>query len=175
MADESALSPAEENDMPNGGEIPSAPVAPDELAALQARVTELEQGVNQYKDQLLRKAAEFENYKRRTESDYASMIRYSTEEMITKLLPVLDDFERFMKTGAAGSGSDEGSFFRGAELIFAKFKKLLDTHGVTEMEVIGKPFNPELHDPLREEASTHQIQVRTHGNIIMLRQIYKIK
>jgi molecular chaperone GrpE len=119
----------------------------------QAKIAELEESVNQYKDQLLRKAAEFENYKRRTENDLASMVRFSTEELITKLLPVLDDFERSLKMskergGPSENGNDESGFIRGVELIYAKFKKLLETHGVKEMNVIDQPFDPNLHDAL---------------------------
>src|SRR5258706_401187 len=68
-----------------------------ELDMLSARITELESTLNQYKDQLLRKAAEFDNYKKRIENDYASVIRYSNEDLISKLLPVIDDLERSMK------------------------------------------------------------------------------
>ena len=93
--------------------------------------------------------AEFENYKRRTENDYAAMVRYSSEEMITRLLPVLDDFERSMKAGKPADGAPEdGGFYRGVEMIYNKFRKLLDNHGVKEMEVLGKPFDPALHDAL---------------------------
>jgi molecular chaperone GrpE len=150
MAEESALSPDPAKPLP--GESATAPgptVEPGETAALQAKVVDLEQSVGQLKDQLLRKAAEFENYKRRTENDYSAMVRFSTEEMITRLLPILDDFERSMKASKAQDGAaEDGSFYRGVELIYAKFRKLLESHDVKEMEVLGKPFDPSLHDAL---------------------------
>jgi molecular chaperone GrpE len=150
MAEESALSPDPTKPRPEETATASAPAQdPGETAALQAKVSELEQSVAQLKDQLLRKAAEFENYKRRTENDYAAMIRFSSEEMITRLLPILDDFERSMKAGRTQDAApDDGSFARGVELIYAKFRKLLESHDVKEMEVLGKPFDPSLHDAL---------------------------
>jgi molecular chaperone GrpE len=151
MADASTSSPDEEKIAPEQSETPSQSAERGDDATLQSKVAELELSVAQYKDQLLRKAAEFENYKRRTENDYAAMVRFSTEEMITRLLPILDDFERSMKSTRPQDPSapgEEGSFYRGVEMIYAKFRKLLESHGVKEMEVLGKPFDPELHDAL---------------------------
>ena len=150
MADEPLLSPDEEKTGPDGmRDAETHGEDAGDLTPAQGRIAELESSVNQFKDQLLRKAAEFENYKRRTENDYAAMVRFSTEEMIVRLLPILDDFERSMKSAKAQEGTaDEASFYRGIEMIYAKFRKLLDGHGVKEMEVLGKPFDPELHDAL---------------------------
>lgn len=150
MADESALSPEEQKtSLEESVMPPSQPAEPAEPIASSSKAAELEQTVAQLKDQLLRKAAEFENYKRRTENDYAAMVRFSSEEMITRLLPVLDDFERSMKAGKPAEGAPEdGGFYRGVEMIYNKFRKLLEHHGVKEMEVLGKPFDPALHDAL---------------------------
>ena len=132
MADESAFPAAEEKNISDGGMIPPSDTGEsEESAPLQTKIAELEQSVNQFKDQLLRKAAEFENYKRRTENDYSAMVRFSTEEMIAKLLPILDDFERSMKISRsqdapANPSGEEGSFYRGMEMIFSKFRKMLE-------------------------------------------------
>lgn len=125
----------------------------NELDLMSEKITELEAGVLQYKDQLLRKAAEFENYKKRVENESASIIKYSNEDLIQKLLPVLDDFERMIKANKAGSvkeNSAEDVFFRGVELIYSKLKRIMEAQGVKEFEVMGKPFNPELHDALMQ-------------------------
>jgi molecular chaperone GrpE len=126
-----------------------------EADLLSARIAELESTLGQYKDQLLRKAAEFDNYKKRIDNDYASIIRYSNEELILKLLPVLDDFERSFR--AARTGGDQSnavpspgddSFRRGTELIYNKFRKILEAQGIRPIEALGKPFDPHLHDAL---------------------------
>ena len=121
-----------------------------DMDMLSSRVTELENSVNQLKDQLLRKAAEFENYKKRIENDSVNLIKFASEDLILKLLPVLDDFERSLKAKShpGDEGNEPSTFFKGVELIYMKLKKILETSGVREMEVAGKPFDPEYHDAL---------------------------
>lgn len=117
------------------------------------RINELESSVAMYKDQLLRKAAEFENYKKRVENDFASMTKFSTEELIQKLLPVLDDFERMIKATKAAEekeGKNDSAFIRGVELIYSKYRRILEAQGVKEFETLGKPFDPALHDALMQ-------------------------
>lgn len=136
-----------------------------ELEFQRARITELENTVGQLKDQLLRKAAEFENYKRRVENDYSSVVRFSNEELITRLLPVVDDFERSMKSVRGISGDElsqnEQSLMRGVELVFTKLKKYLESQGVKHFDVAGKPFDPAFHDALmqvvREDVPPHTV------------------
>ncbi len=117
---------------------------------LSSRISELENTISQLKDQLLRKAAEFENYKKRIENDSANLIKFANEDLILKLLPVIDDFERSLKAKSKSgeNGTEAGTFFKGVELIYVKLKKILETNGVREMEVVGKPFDPDYHDAL---------------------------
>jgi molecular chaperone GrpE len=124
-----------------------------EMDMLSAKVTELENSVSQLKDQLLRKAAEFENYKKRTEGDFASIVKFANEDLISKLLPVLDDFERSMKAHTAskkGMSADESAFMRGMELIYTKLEKVLEQQGVKHFDAVGKPFDPQFHDALMQ-------------------------
>ncbi len=97
------------------------------------------------RDRLLRKAAEFENYKRRTESEISTLFKYQNEGLITDLLPVLDDFDRVLK---ADNNQDLETFKKGVELIYDKFKKVLERQGLKEIESTGKPFDVNLHDAL---------------------------
>jgi molecular chaperone GrpE len=126
---------------------------PSEAEIQQSKIIELENSVNQYKDQLLRKAAEFENYKKRVENDYNTMVKFSNESLILELLPALDDFNRSMKAlqnnqAPNGNSTNNDSFKQGIELIYNKLKKLLENQGVKEFESIGKPFDPYYHDAL---------------------------
>ena len=100
----------------------------------------------QLRDQLLRKAAEFENYKRRTESEISGFLKYANEETISDLLPVLDDFNRVLS--AWNDKHEVETFRKGAELIYDKFKKVLEKKGLKEMDTDGKPFDVNLHDAL---------------------------
>lgn len=121
-----------------------APLSP--LDELKAKLEEAQKAADGYKDQLLRKAAEFENYKRRTESEYGAVIRSATESLLTALIPIAEDFARSMKSGRdAGEGD---AFARGVELIYAKLTKVLEQQGLVPFESVGKPFDVNYHDAL---------------------------
>ena len=141
-------------------EQPSSQTAPapeqtstEGMAAIAAQVKELQQKLEAaqnladlYKDQLLRKAAEFENYKKRSEADYFTLVKNANEGLITSLIPILDDFTRSMKSGREVKELE--SFFKGVELIYNKFAKLLESRGLIPFDSIGKPFDVEYHDAL---------------------------
>lgn len=113
------------------------------------RTKEDKKEIENLKDQLLRKAAEFENYKRRTESEISTLFKYASEGLITELLPVLDDFDRVLKD----TSQDTETLRKGVELIYEKFKKTLEKQGLKEMESTGKPFDVNLHDALLQQES----------------------
>lgn len=119
-----------------------------ELEIANDKNVELESSVAALKDQLLRKAAEFENYKRRTEQNSINFAKYASENIILELLPIIDDLNRSLKSGKDKSGNDP--FYKGVELIFAKFNKILDTQGVKAIESIGKEFNVDFHDVMMQ-------------------------
>jgi molecular chaperone GrpE len=99
-----------------------------------------------YKDQLLRKAAEFENYKRRTEAEYLSLMRSAGEGVLASLLPVVEDLSRSLK--AAADGTVNESFVKGVDLIYQKLIKVLDQQGLRPFDSLGKPFDVHFHDAL---------------------------
>lgn len=148
MADD-VNQPNPEDSLKEQDEVPAQATELSDLDLLSGKITELENSAIQFKDQLLRKAAEFENYKKRVENDYASMIRFSNEDLITKLLPALDDFERSLKAVKGNeTQAAENVFMKGIELIYNKLKKTLEAQGLKHFEVLGKSFDPQLHDAL---------------------------
>ena len=98
------------------------------------------------KDQLLRKAAEFENYKRRNELDWQNFQRLANERVLLSILPILDDLTRSLKGGNDDTTYD--AFYHGVELIFTKLLQTLKAQGVEPIEALGKPFNVDEHDAL---------------------------
>jgi molecular chaperone GrpE len=126
---------------------------------LNQKVGELEQQVALLKDQLLRKAAEFENYKRRMENDFAAFSKFASENIISQLLPVLDDFNRSLKSGKEKSENDP--LYKGVELIYQKFMKILEAQGLKTMDVVGKEFDVNFHDALlqvpRSDVAPHTV------------------
>ncbi|MFZ0452117.1 MAG: nucleotide exchange factor GrpE [Ignavibacteriaceae bacterium] len=109
-------------------------------------IGQLENEISDLKDKLLRKAAEFENYKRRTENDQLNLLKYSAEPFIVKLLPVVDDFERSIDH--MDSAKDIKSIKEGVMLIYNKLMKILSEQGVEKIEAIGKPFDVEYHEAM---------------------------
>ncbi|MBI5472677.1 MAG: nucleotide exchange factor GrpE [Ignavibacteriae bacterium] len=140
-----------------------------ELDALKAKVEELQKLADLSKDQLLRKAAEFENYKRRSETDFANLVRNANEGLILALLPILNDFIRSLKAGAENKEYD--SFYKGVELISTKLTKILEVQGLTPFESVGQPFNVEYHDALLQMPRT---DVPPHTVIEEVERGYKL-
>ncbi len=118
----------------------------EELNISKNKVEELEKELEEYKDRVLRKAAEFENYKRRTENDQLNLIKYSAENFIIKLLPVIDDFERSLQH--LDNSKDVESLKQGIQLIYDKLMKILNDQGVNKIEAVGKPFDVHFHEAM---------------------------
>lgn len=112
------------------------------------KIAELEAQVKEWHDKFLRKAAEFENYKRRTENDQLNLINYAAESFIAKLLPVIDDFERSLQHIDDDNNAD--AVKEGIKLVYEKLLKVLDEQGVKKMKVKGEPFNVDYHDALMQ-------------------------
>jgi len=114
------------------------------------KIKSLENEVNKYKELMLRKAAEFENYKRRTENDQMNLLMYAAESLIIKLLSTIDDLERSL--AHMTEETDVEKIKEGIQLIYNKFMKILDDQGVKKIESIGKPFDVEFHSALMQRA-----------------------
>ena len=110
---------------------------------------ELRLQIDDLRDQFLRKVAEFENYKRRTNSEKSDFFAYAGERLIGELLPVLDDFDRIMK--AYDEKHDAESFKKGVELVYEKFRKTLEKQGLKEMKSDGRVFDVNLHEALLQQ------------------------
>jgi molecular chaperone GrpE len=141
----------ENNNNGTGKELKPEVGAPPELpevteSALQ--MEELQKQVDQYKDLLLRKAAEFDNYKRRIESETSNIFKYATESLVEDLLPVLDDLERSLKHRKESKDND--ALVKGIELIYQKLVKVLEGRGVKTFDTVGKEFSVDYHDALMQ-------------------------
>lgn len=137
-----------ENEVSNSESSSAETLNDENIVAEDARITDLEIQVKELQDKLLRKAAEFENYKRRTENDQFNLLNYAAESFIVKLLPIVDDFERSM----AHIDDIEGnkSIKDGIILVYEKFQKLLNEQGVKKMQAKGEPFDVNHHDALMQ-------------------------
>ncbi len=98
------------------------------------------------RDQLLRLAAEFDNYRKRNERDAAQWIQNANMELVGKLLPSLDDLERILTSGE--KAADAAALLEGLRLFQKNLLKILQEEGLQAMEVLGREFDPEFHDAL---------------------------
>jgi molecular chaperone GrpE len=130
------------------GDSPNAAAEAD-LAALAAERDQLQ-------DRLLRSQAEFQNLRKRTERERVELFEYASMEAVRVLLPVLDDFERAMKTE-----SSDKEYVAGIELIYSRFFETLKKLGLEPMESKGKAFDPQIHHAVdmveTEEAPDHTV------------------
>ncbi|WIV18319.1 nucleotide exchange factor GrpE [Paenibacillus polygoni] len=99
----------------------------------------------------LRTQADFDNFRRRTQKEKEDLAKYATTKLITELVPVIDNFERAMST--ADSNTDADSFIKGVNMIFRQLEGVLGAEGLTVMNTVGQPFNPEFHQAIMQVES----------------------
>jgi molecular chaperone GrpE len=99
------------------------------------------------KDLHLRLAADFENFKRRSRQESETRAAAQKESFIAELLPVVDNLERAL---ASGASHDSTQFHQGVEMTLKQLQQLLRQHGVESDEVVGKPFDPHQHEALSQ-------------------------
>ncbi|WP_369283281.1 nucleotide exchange factor GrpE [Oscillibacter sp. GMB15532] len=93
-------------------------------------------------DQFTRLSAEYDNYRKRTAKEKESIYQDAKADTVTAFLAVYDNLERAMKAG----GDEESPHKKGLEMIFTQYKEVLAKLGVTEMEALGQPFDPNRHN-----------------------------
>ncbi len=111
---------------------------------LQKKEAELQE----QKEKYLRLYADFDNYKRRTAKEKIDLIQTAGKEVIQSLLEVMDDMERAEKQIA---GTDDVQLVKeGVLLVFHKLRSSLQAKGLKEMDIIGKDFDPDMHEAITE-------------------------
>lgn len=103
-----------------------------------------------YYDRLLRKTAEFDNYRKRVERERRAQADQAVTDLLAELLLVVDDFDRALTVDA---DDNPASYRKGVELIHAKLHDLLRKQGVRPIDAIGAEFDPNLHQAVAHEAS----------------------
>ncbi len=105
-----------------------------------------------YKDRLMRLAAEFENYKKRRAREFETLVQSASEDVIRDLLPILDGVGRALAHSENGDTESEG-FQEGIKMIMEQFPRVLYNRNLKEIETIGKPFDPTVHEALMQMPS----------------------
>ena len=113
----------------------------DELKLLKEKLAKQKEDLEDKDDRIKRLMAEFENFKKRSDKERTGLYNSVMGDVITSLLPVLDNLEKAAKTEA----KDE-QYKNGIEMVVNQFKDVLKINGVTEIEAVGKKFDPSLHE-----------------------------
>ncbi len=103
----------------------------------------------EYKERVLRLTAEMQNMRRRYELDYANVLKYDGFDIVEKLLPVIDNFERALKLKIEG----QEKFLEGFQMIYNSFIEILNGKGIKEIEVLNKPFDPNIMNAVMTEVN----------------------
>ncbi|HXG56418.1 MAG TPA: nucleotide exchange factor GrpE [Vicinamibacterales bacterium] len=136
-------------------------VAPESPADAGARA--LEDALRQrdeFKDLLLRKTAEFENYRKRIDRERQMLSETAAAGVLEELLPIVDDLERALKVETGGEGAD--AYRRGVELIQRQLDEVLRKRGVRPVDALGADFDPHYHQSVSHEPA----EGRRDGEII---------
>jgi len=138
--------------------------APSEIS-LQERVQKLEEDCKRLEEekrglfeQLLRRQADFENFRKRLEREKQEFRQMAQGNLVAEILPVLDALERAL--GVEGNGSDE-DYRKGVELIYKQFTDILAAAGLEAVKTVGQPFDPMIHHAVEKLETTehpdHQV------------------
>src|SRR4051812_31115272 len=113
--------------------------APDAPASVSSELGDLQRERDDYKDRLLRKSAEFDNYRKRIERERREQADQSVVDLLQDLLLIVDDFDRALTVDAGDSGN---AYRKGVELIHGKLHDLLRKQGITPIASLGADFDP---------------------------------
>ena len=108
------------------------------------QIQELGEKLADINDKYLRLSAEFDNYRKRTLKERMELTKSAGEQVLAKILPVMDNFERALKS--METATDVPALREGVELIYSNFKDFLSQNGVKEMECLHTDFDPELQE-----------------------------
>jgi molecular chaperone GrpE len=123
--------------------------------ALLAKYRELEADLNEAQEQVLRTAADAENFKKRLQREKEEQTRYANESFLRELLTVIDNLERALEHSRAES--DQDGLVEGLSMTLKGFLDTLNRFGCTQVEAVGKPFDPNFHEAVsQEESADHE-------------------
>ena len=163
------------SDKEDSGNETSVAAAPGEAEVLSeqqiAALKEQAAQAAQYQDQLLRMAADLDNYKKRATRERLEAIKYATESLLERIIPVLDNFEMAL-AAANASGTSVQSLQSGVNMIQQQLKSVMSDAGLEEINATGQPFNPNLHEAISQQETSDVPE----GQVVQqMRKGYKLR
>jgi molecular chaperone GrpE len=126
----------------------------ERIEQLERELEEVRRSDEEHRNNWHRSAADFANYKRRTDEERMTLTQFSNAVLIGKLLGVLDDFDRALDNVPAEA---HDPWVEGVRLTERKLRNVLESEGVTPIEAVGQPFDPNLHEAVaHEETAGHR-------------------
>ena len=148
MNEEQVVSDAEPSEDETSVDTTSADA--DRIAELEARVSALEAENSDLKEQILRKQADFENFRKRMQREKEESARFANKQLLLDILPVIDDFERAIQS--AEESKDFNAFHDGIALIEKQFTGMLERKwGLKRFDAEGEDFDPQCHEAVAAE------------------------
>lgn len=142
--------------------------APEELGELKQRAAK----ASEHWERLLRTTADFDNYKKRASREKQDAIRFANENLLEKLVPVLDSFEMALAAAQNDQSEAAQSLKTGIGMVYQQLKSALTDAGLEEVDATGKPFDPNLHEAVSQQEST----AVPEGQVLQqLRRGYKLR
>jgi molecular chaperone GrpE len=148
-------------------EIAPAP-APEQLAELQSHAAK----ADEYKDNWLRTAADFDNFKKRAARERIEAAQFANASLLQKLIPILDNFEMAQTAAQTAQGDKLASLQSGIAMIQQQLKNALTETGIEEIDATGKLFDPTLHEAVTQQETAEVPE----GHVVQqLRKGYKLR
>jgi molecular chaperone GrpE len=145
-----------------------ATVTPEQLTELKERAARADENW----ERLLRTSADFDNFKKRAAREKQEAIKYANENLLQKLMPVLDNFEMALSAAQKSSPDAGQSLQAGVSMIFQQLKTALAEAGLEELDAIGKLFDPNFHEALSQQETSDV----PDGQVVQqLRKGYKLR
>jgi molecular chaperone GrpE len=154
----------------------AGPVIPIDLGSLnKEQLDELKQRAakaDEHWERVLRTTADFDNYKKRATREKQDAIRFANENLLEKLIPVLDSFDMAL-TAAQGTQGEVGQSLKtGITMVYQQLKSALTDAGLEEVDATGKPFDPNFHEAVSQQESAELPE----GQVVQqLRRGYKLR
>ena len=156
---EGEISPKKEAVADKSAENAAVPPTPEE------KIAELEAKLAENHDQFLRKAAEFENFRKRMNQEKANAIEYANQSLLLDIIPIIDDFERAILAGE--SSTDYNGFLEGIKMIEKRLTGQLETKwGLKRFNSAGEPFDPNKHEALMMEKSDEVLEAVVQEDLV---------
>ena len=141
-----------------------------EIEVLRDELKECKKIEDEYIDRIKRLQADYDNYRKRTIKEHLEHIKRANKDLISNLLPIIDNFEMALDAGKKIEGN-EGEFYKGVNMIYDNLLELLKKENVTIIEPVGKEFDPRIC----EAAVTEEVDDIEEGKVLeILRKGYKI-